>query len=152
MAATSITIDGHPAPLATVGRRGPMNFGQNWRGVPMVEARYVLTAPVALVVAAIDATRGEFRADAEQHPDPDDALEQAWRRLGWAAGRDAVKDAHFLRAFVEFEAAGLLDAALGSTPSTPVWFLNTVDDAWSTGGQVVLAGVAGRRPSPDERG
>ena len=144
-AEVQVTVGDQPVALTTVCRRGPMNFGQNWRGVPMVEARYTLRVPTAQVVAAVDALRAEFRADAERFPDADDALEQAWRRLGWAAGAVAVADADFLWAFVDFQPADVLDDALGVSPATPVWFLNTVDGAELHGAHVVLTGVAGRR-------
>lgn len=138
-----VTVDGTRLRAAQLSCRS-MNFGSfhGTEGIPRAE--YAAEVPVAFLLEMMEREHPSYMADSIEHPDPEDAFEQAQRERGWPAPREMLADPVLLPMTLEFYAHELLLHWLGGgqPAEVPGWVANTITHRARVGDNVVIGGVA----------
>ncbi|HEX6368252.1 MAG TPA: hypothetical protein VF006_04935 [Longimicrobium sp.] len=138
-----VTVDGTRLRAAQLSCRS-MNFGSFHRTEGIPRAEYAAEVPVAFLLEMMEREHPDYVADSIEHPDPENAFEQAQRERGWPSPREMLADPVLLPMTLELYGHDLLLYWLGGgqPPETPGWVANTIMHRALVDGSVVIGGVA----------
>lgn len=138
-----VTVDGARLRAAQLSCRS-MNFGSFHRTEGIPQAEYVAEVPLAFLLEMMEREHPSYVADSIEHPDPENAFEQAQRERGWPSPREMLADPVLLPLTLEFYAHDLLLYWLGDgqPPERPGWVANAIDRRALAGDVVVIGGIA----------